>query len=142
MLRQPRTTCEITHRQATAPANARQGDVGTANTLLSVYTFHNAHHKRALYPYPTVSHFHIKTPFGYRPVSEFSYGGEVRPPLAPDAPDEEAIDHLWLRANVNGVQRERWFHTSGTRRWYTIVRDTRTNLVLAQPGEEYQEGSA
>ena len=89
-----------------------------------------------------MSHFHIKTPIGLRPVSEFSYGGEVRPPLAPDAPDEEAIDHLWLRANVAGVQKERWFHSSGTRRWYTIVRDTRTNIVLAQPGEEYTEGSA
>ncbi|MSO47947.1 MAG: hypothetical protein EXQ67_07680 [Thermoleophilia bacterium] len=128
--------------QATGRVNARQGDVGTANTHPSVYTFHNADHKPALYPYLTVSHFHIKTPFGYRPVSEFSYGGEVRPPLAPDATDEEAIDHLWLRTNANGVQRERWFHASGTRRWYTIVRDTRTNLVLAQPGEEYQEGSA
>jgi sarcosine oxidase delta subunit len=40
------------------------------------------------------------------------------------------------------VQKERWFHSSGTRRWYTIVRDTRTNLVLAQPGEEYTEGAA
>ncbi len=128
--------------QATGRVNARQGDVGTVNTRPSVYTFHNADHKPALYPYLTVSHFHIKTPFGYRPVSEFSYGGEVRPPLAPDATDEEAIDHLWLRTNANGVQRERWFHASGTRRWYTIVRDTRTNLVLAQPGEKYQEGSA
>jgi len=107
-----------------------------------VYTFHNVSRIKPPYPYRTVSHFHIKTPFGYRPVSEFSYGGEVRPPLAPDAPDEEAISHLWLRRNVAGVQRERWFHSSGTRRWYTIVRDTRSNIVLAQPGEDYQEGSA
>ena len=107
-----------------------------------MYTFHNARPKYAPYPEPTVSHFHIKPPFGLRPVSEFSYGGEVRPPLAPDAPDEEAIAHLWLRTNVAGVQKERWFHSSGTRRWYTIVRDTRTNIVLAQPGEEYTEGSA
>ena len=107
-----------------------------------MYTFHNARPKPAPYHFRIVSHFHIKTPFGYRPVSEFSYGGEVRPPLSPDATDEEAIAHLWLRANAAGVQRERWFHSSGTRRWYTIVRDTRTNIVLAQPGEEYQEGSA
>ena len=99
-----------------------------------MYTIHNARAETHLYPVPTVSHFHIKTPFGYRPVSEFSYGGEVRPPLA--------IAHLWLRTNVNGVQKERWFHSNGTRRWYTIVRDTRTNKVLAQPGEQYQEGSA
>lgn len=104
-----------------------------------MYTIHNA--RRAIAPYPSqvVSHFHIKTPFGYRPVSEFSYGGEVRPLLSPDAPDEEAIAHLWLRRNIDGVQRERWFHAYGTRRWYTIVRDTRTNEILAQPGEEYHE---
>jgi heterotetrameric sarcosine oxidase delta subunit len=84
-----------------------------------------------------VSHFHIKTPFGYRPVSEFSYGGESRPLYDENASEQEEIDRLWLRRNACGVQRERWFHTYGTRRWYTIVRDTRTNVVLAQPGEEY-----
>jgi hypothetical protein len=50
MVRQPRTTCEITHMEATAPVNTCEGDVGTANTLLSVYTFHNADRKLALYP--------------------------------------------------------------------------------------------
>ena len=49
-VRQPRTTCEITHEEATMPANACEGDVGTANTLLSVYTFHNADLTPALYP--------------------------------------------------------------------------------------------
>ena len=84
-----------------------------------------------------MSHVHIKTPFGYRPVSEFSYGGESRPLYDENASEQEEIERLGLRRNAYGVQRERWVHTYGTRRWYTIVRDTRTNTVLAQPGEEY-----
>ena len=42
---------------------------------------------------------------------------------------------LWLRRNVAGPQRERWFHAAGCRRFVTLTRDTRTNIILAQPGE-------
>ena len=65
-------------------------------------------------PLILVSHFHIRTPFGLRPVSEFSYGGEARPLYDPNASEAEEIDRLWLRRNACGVQRERWFHTYGT----------------------------
>ena len=47
----------------------------------------------------------------------------------------DEIDRLWLRRNVAGPQRERWFHAAGCRRFVTLTRDTRTNIILAQPGE-------
>jgi heterotetrameric sarcosine oxidase delta subunit len=34
-----------------------------------------------------------------------------------------------MRRNVAGVQRERWFHRDGCRRWLTISRNTLTNIV-------------
>ena len=87
------------------------------------------------YP-PLVSHFHIRCPnCGVRPCSEFSFNGEVRPLADPAASDEEEIARLWLRRNVAGIQRERWFHAAGCRRFVTLSRDTRTNLIVAQPGE-------
>jgi sarcosine oxidase delta subunit len=50
---------------------------------------------------------------GPRDVLEFRYGGEVA-----------------ARANnLPGVQRERWFHRLGCRRWLMAERDVRTNEV-------------
>lgn len=64
---------------------------------------------------------------GDRPYTEFTYGGELRPI---DAQDQDAeFDRVYLRDNVAGPQRERWFHAMGCRRWTTIVRDTATNLI-------------
>jgi heterotetrameric sarcosine oxidase delta subunit len=83
-----------------------------------------------------VSHFHIECPnCGPRPCSEFSYNGEVRPLADPGASEQAEIARLWLRRNVDGPQRERWFHAAGCRRFVTITRDTRDNRILAQPGE-------
>ena len=73
---------------------------------------------------------------GLRPGSEYRYNGEARPLADPDASEAEEIDRLWLRRNVaRAVQRERWFHAAGCRRSCTLIRDTRTNNMLAQPGE-------
>lgn len=79
---------------------------------------------------------------GSRPHTEFWFGGEleahaVEPPslrLAPpatanDAALEADFARVWLRRNSYGVQRERWFHHAGCRRWHTAVRDTLTNRV-------------
>lgn len=83
-----------------------------------------------------VSHFHILCPnCGARPVSEFGYSGEVRPPAEAAATEREEIERLWLRRNVSGPQRERWFHTAGCRRYVTLTRDTRDNAILSQPGD-------
>ena len=54
-----------------------------------------------------VSHFYIRTPFGPRPVSEFTYGGEVRPPADPSGTELDEIRRLWMRRNACGIQRER-----------------------------------
>lgn len=64
---------------------------------------------------------------GDRPYTEFTYGGEFRPIDAQD-PDAE-FGRVYLRDNVAGPQRERWFHAMGCRRWTTIVRDTATNAI-------------
>ena len=83
-----------------------------------------------------MSHFYITCPnCGSRPCSEFSYNGEVRPLEDPNGSEADEVARLWLRRNVAGPQRERWFHAAGCRRFVTLTRDTRTNIILAQPGE-------
>lgn len=70
---------------------------------------------------------------GRRPVEEFAYG-EV--PSVPDSitdPDERDVDFAFMRNNVEGVQREAWFHTYGCRRWTYIYRDTRTDQIVSGP---------
>ena len=89
---------------------------------------------------PKVSHFYIRCPnCGPRACSEFSFNGEVRPLADPDGTEEEEIFRFWMRRNANGLQRERWFHTAGCRRFVTLTRDTRTNIIVAQPGEPQPE---
>jgi heterotetrameric sarcosine oxidase delta subunit len=65
---------------------------------------------------------------GPRQYTEFWFGGELLPHVAPGA-DELAADfeRVWLRTNPAGVQRERWFHHAGCRRWVETERDTLTN---------------
>jgi len=48
---------------------------------------------------------------GSRAYTEYWFGGELPAPSAP--------------------QGERWFHFAGCRRWLTVERDTRTNVVHA-----------
>jgi sarcosine oxidase, subunit delta len=60
---------------------------------------------------------------GKRPYTEFSYGGELPAPAADD------YERAWMRNNVAGLQRERWFHDAGCRRWLTVERNTVTNEI-------------
>jgi heterotetrameric sarcosine oxidase delta subunit len=62
---------------------------------------------------------------GPRPWQEFTFGGEFREYGTPDP--EEDFARVYLRDNAPGLQRERWFHLYGCRRWLTIDRDTVTN---------------
>ena len=66
---------------------------------------------------------------GLREVTEFGFGGEVRPrpPSAPAAHDLNA--YLYFRRNAAGPQIEWWHHRSGCRSWFLAERDTRTNDV-------------
>ncbi len=77
---------------------------------------------------------------GSRPHTEFWFGGEVETPAeaAPSTPPVDAaraaaleadFARVWLRKNTYGIQRERWFHHAGCRRWHTALRDTLTNRV-------------
>ena len=70
---------------------------------------------------------------GRRPVEEFAYGDV---PVVPDHityPEERDFDFAFMRNNVEGVQREAWFHTYGCRRWTYIYRDTRTDQIVSAP---------
>lgn len=64
---------------------------------------------------------------GLRPYTEFAFGGELRPTRA-DSPEED-FARVFLPSNVQGVQRERWFHLFGCRRWTTLARDTTSNRI-------------
>jgi len=69
---------------------------------------------------------------GPRPVEEFVYG-EV--PVVPEeikAQGEEAyeFDFSYMKNNVQGVQREAWFHSYGCRRWTYLERDTERDVVV------------
>jgi len=67
---------------------------------------------------------------GLRPYSEFWCSGELPEGGHGSAVDPESdFARTWLRRNVAGPQRERWFHHAGCRRWLTLTRDTRTNAV-------------
>ena len=70
---------------------------------------------------------------GERPSTEFSFGGEWRELDASDA--EADFARVYLPENPEGPQRERWFHAMGCRTWTTVVRDTRTNIVV-DPGAD------
>ena len=67
---------------------------------------------------------------GPRTETEFGFGGQagVRYPKDPDArTDEEWARYLFYRTNPRGPHLEQWVHAGGCRKWFTLVRDTRTN---------------
>ena len=78
---------------------------------------------------------------GPRDEVEFRYGGQVRPayPENPAALDDAAwADYLFMRDNPAGEFRERWVHTAGCRRWFTVVRNTATNEFRSDVSDEEQ----
>ena len=77
---------------------------------------------------------------GPRPVSEFVYGGEVRPIPAPDCSDPEWARYVFHRSGIPGVKIEWWYHTaSGT--WFHAERDVVADRVIRTwlPGEGSME---
>jgi heterotetrameric sarcosine oxidase delta subunit len=71
---------------------------------------------------------------GPRDSTEFAFGGELRPMQATDVDDD--FRRVYLRDNAPGDQQERWFHSFGCRRWLTLTRNTITNQIGGQGGEE------
>ena len=50
----------------------------------------------------------------------------------PECSAEDDYRNTWLRANVAGPQRERWFHYAGCRLWLTAERDTTDNALRVE----------
>lgn len=70
---------------------------------------------------------------GPRDETEFECGGEAhitRPTDSDAMSDAEWADYLFMRTNPKGVQRERWFHAHGCRRWFNVARDTVSHDIL------------
>ena len=77
----------------------------------------------------------LKCPWcGPRDETEYHYGGQAHVPYPADPAalsDEEWAQYLFFRDNPKGPFAERWVHSVGCRRWFNVVRDTRTYDVLA-----------
>ena len=76
---------------------------------------------------------------GERDETEFSYGGEagVAYPADPAALDDaQWAQWLFFRDNPKGAFAERWVHTHGCRRWFSITRDTLTHQLVSSDGAE------
>jgi sarcosine oxidase subunit delta len=76
---------------------------------------------------------------GPRPEIEFRHGGEahVTRPADPQlVSDEEWTDFLYNRTNSKGTHAERWRHMHGCGRFFSCVRDTVTDHIVAtcKPG--------
>jgi sarcosine oxidase, subunit delta len=70
---------------------------------------------------------------GPRNDTEFSYGGEagiVRPKNSQELSDSDWGDYLYMRNNKRGIHTEQWCHTAGCRRWFSLSRDTISNLII------------
>ncbi len=68
---------------------------------------------------------------GPRNDAEFTPGGEAhlaRPDPA-NSNDQAWGEYLYYRNNVKGMQRERWFHAYGCRRWFNVARDSVTHEI-------------
>jgi sarcosine oxidase subunit delta len=67
---------------------------------------------------------------GPRPVSEFSYGGEVRPMPDPASCDDDSwADYIFNRHGAPGMKREWWCHIPSNT-WFIAERDTEKDIVL------------
>jgi sarcosine oxidase subunit delta len=69
---------------------------------------------------------------GEREDIEFTYGGSanVTYPSDPESADDTTwARFVFFRPNPKGKTTERWVHTAGCRRWFTVVRDTLTHTI-------------
>ena len=66
---------------------------------------------------------------GPRAISEFAYGGELRPMPDPASSSDAAwADYVFNRSGVAGVKLEWWCHTpSGV--WFVAERDTKSDTI-------------
>lgn len=74
---------------------------------------------------------------GKRNGYEFRFGGEDKGPRPEEngMTPESWCDYVHMNKCVAGVQKEWWFHRDGCGLWFTIHRDTITNLEVSEPEE-------
>lgn len=67
---------------------------------------------------------------GARPITEFVYGGEVRPMPDPQTTDDETwAAYVFNRQGAPGIKPEWWCHTP-SQTWFIAERNTLTDEVL------------
>jgi sarcosine oxidase subunit delta len=66
---------------------------------------------------------------GPRPLEEFLHGEVPGVPEHLVDPDARDLARAFMRTNPEGPNTERWFHAAGCRRWLSVTRDTRTDVV-------------
>ena len=67
---------------------------------------------------------------GPREEIEFRYGGEAgvaAPVPGGDVTPDETAAFLFFRSNPKGSFTERWHHSHGCRRWFSVARSTVTH---------------
>jgi sarcosine oxidase subunit delta len=69
---------------------------------------------------------------GKRSGYEFRFGGEERGPRPEPSnlTPQQWCDYVHNRSNVAGVQKEWWYHRDGCGVWFTVSRNTLTNLEV------------
>ena len=73
---------------------------------------------------------------GDREDIEFGYGGAAQqayPAASETADDATWARYLFFRPNPKGKMAERWVHSAGCHRWFSLVRDTVTHEITALP---------
>lgn len=66
---------------------------------------------------------------GWRNIGEFVFGGDVVMPPAPEAPNEQWADWVFMQDNLPGVAREWWLHSPSSY-WFIAERDTAQDVIL------------
>jgi sarcosine oxidase subunit delta len=68
---------------------------------------------------------------GNRDQAEFVYERAAESVFVPGRDDETALDQLYTRTNLRGVEDELWRHTYGCRAWLVLTRDRVSHEVSA-----------
>ena len=66
---------------------------------------------------------------GPRAQVEFAYERTVDSVVQPDAAPDDAMAHLFARANPRGLDQEIWRHSYGCRAWLVMTRDRVTHTI-------------
>lgn len=80
---------------------------------------------------------------GPRPITEFAYGGEVRPMPDPNTVDDATwAAYVYNRNSIPGIKQEWWCHVPSNT-WFIAERNTLTDEILrTYLYAEAQEGIA